>query len=501
MENVPPPNNDLNVPKEEPIPEQALAAPVGFGLQWIGGQIPNNNNGWLKEDDEEDPKEDDDEDPEEDEVDEDNEEDLEKYDDEDLNEDEVGESSSTRALLYGNSVVFAPGPKPSDLMTIHSRTTKLEKQMFERYNTEIKIKKKFNKDNLHMNRHKLDVTIKYSKMKRPSLPEGLRFQEEPPIPSASVPRSDDLYVMARDVAMAAQEDDDDDAAAAENPQPLESRGSPRDQPASKKEDPVEPTPTYFDPRGRRSTSAVGLYHWFEKMENTFEISECAEGRKVKFATATLYGRALTWWNSQVATLGREVANERPWTEVKQMMIDEFCPIEEVQRLEDELRHLKLRDMNIAAYTKRFNELALLPAMLNEAVRMVHTLMEQKIQAKNERIVEGNKRIWETTIKVETTTATTMITATITATTTTNNVVDQGGLAPKCNHCEHNSSDLAPQRQEMFVKNVSSGLVPQGQKTSDYDNSDPVPPRRNVVPPVEKTDLSQQGLEFLFSPLL
>ncbi|GJY62932.1 retrovirus-related pol polyprotein from transposon TNT 1-94 [Tanacetum coccineum] len=38
--------------------------------------------------------------------------------------------------------------------------------------------------------------------------------------------------------------------------------------------------------------------------------------------------------------------------------------------------------------------------------------------------------------------------------------------------DHNSSDLAPQRQEMSVENVSSGLVPQGQKASDYDNSDP-----------------------------
>ncbi|GKB94976.1 hypothetical protein Tco_0981113 [Tanacetum coccineum] len=53
--------------------------------------------------------------------------------------------------------------------------------------------------------------------------------------------------------------------------------------------------------------------------------------------------------------------------------------------------------------------------------------------------------------------------------------------------DHNSSDLAPQRQEMSVENVSSGLVPQGQKASDYDNSDPVPPRQNVVPTAEKTD--------------
>ncbi|GJY36631.1 retrovirus-related pol polyprotein from transposon TNT 1-94, partial [Tanacetum coccineum] len=50
--------------------------------------------------------------------------------------------------------------------------------------------------------------------------------------------------------------------------------------------------------------------------------------------------------------------------------------------------------------------------------------------------------------------------------------------------DHNSSDLAPQRQEMSVENVSSGLVPQGQKAS-----------------AEKPDSSHQGLEFLFSPLL
>ncbi|GKF52940.1 RNA-directed DNA polymerase, eukaryota, partial [Tanacetum coccineum] len=48
--------------------------------------------------------------------------------------------------------------------------------------------------------------------------------------------------------------------------------------------------------------------------------------------------------------------------------------------------------------------------------------------------------------------------------------------------DHNSSDLAPQRQ-------------------DYDNSDPEPPRQNVVPLAEKPDSSHQGLEFLFSPLL
>nr|GFC55787.1 reverse transcriptase domain-containing protein [Tanacetum cinerariifolium] len=45
--------------------------------------------------------------------------------------------------------------------------------------------------------------------------------------------------------------------------------------------------------------------------------------------------------------------------MKKMMLEEFCPDEEIQRMEDELRSLKLRDTNIAAYTQRFHELVLL----------------------------------------------------------------------------------------------------------------------------------------------
>ncbi|GJS25085.1 putative reverse transcriptase domain-containing protein [Tanacetum coccineum] len=59
--------------------------------------------------------------------------------------------------------------------------------------------------------------------------------------------------------------------------------------------------------------AVELCRWFEKTESVFSISECAERNKVKFAAATLQGRDLTWWNSQVATLVLEVANGKSWT--------------------------------------------------------------------------------------------------------------------------------------------------------------------------------------------
>ncbi|GJY72031.1 putative reverse transcriptase domain-containing protein [Tanacetum coccineum] len=171
--------------------------------------------------------------------------------------------------------------------------------------------------------------------------------------------------------------------------------------------------------------AVELRRWFEKTESVFEISECAEGKKVKFAAATLEGPALTWWKTKVATMGLETVNQMPWTEMKQLMTAEFCPIEEIQRMEHELWNLKVKEYDIVAYTQRFNELALMcprmvepervkvdayirgltdnikgevtsskPADLNEAVRMAHKLMEQKSQARNERILEGKKRKWE-----------------------------------------------------------------------------------------------------------
>ncbi|GJU65479.1 putative reverse transcriptase domain-containing protein [Tanacetum coccineum] len=60
---------------------------------------------------------------------------------------------------------------------------------------------------------------------------------------------------------------------------------------------------------------VGLKCWFEKMEQVFEICKCAEDDKVKFAICTFEGRALTWWNGNVQTLGLANDNKTPWSNV------------------------------------------------------------------------------------------------------------------------------------------------------------------------------------------
>ncbi|GJU38715.1 putative reverse transcriptase domain-containing protein [Tanacetum coccineum] len=141
-------------------------------------------------------------------------------------------------------------------------------------------------------------------------------------------------------------------------------------------------------------------------------------KKVKFVAATLRGPTLTWWNSKVAILGLDVANQMGWIEMKKLMTAKFCPAEELQRMENELWNLKVKEYNMVAYTQIFNELALMcprmvepesvkvdayirgltdnikgevtsskPTNLNKAVCMAHKLMEQKLQARNERILE------------------------------------------------------------------------------------------------------------------
>nr|GFA25639.1 hypothetical protein [Tanacetum cinerariifolium] len=115
---------------------------------------------------------------------------------------------------------------------------------------------------------------------------------------------------------------------------------------------------------RGNEGVVGLIIWIEKTEMVFTVSKCTEANKVVFAAATFQDQALTWWNSQ-----------------------------EIQRMEGELWNLRVKEMDISSYTTRFNELVIL-STLNKAVRMAHTLMEQKVKAIVEREADNKKRKWE-----------------------------------------------------------------------------------------------------------
>ncbi|GJY88026.1 hypothetical protein Tco_0502654 [Tanacetum coccineum] len=59
----------------------------------------------------------------------------------------------------------------------------------------------------------------------------------------------------------------------------------------------------------------------------------------------------------IRTLSREVAVSISWNDFKCMMIEEFCPSHEMQKLESELWNHAMVGVVYAAYTDRFHELA------------------------------------------------------------------------------------------------------------------------------------------------
>ncbi|GJV89528.1 hypothetical protein Tco_1533466 [Tanacetum coccineum] len=81
---------------------------------------------------------------------------------------------------------------------------------------------------------------------------------------------------------------------------------------------------------------VGLTQWFEIMESVFYISNCTVAYQIKFATCTLFGNSLTWWNSHVKTVGHDAAYRMPWKIFIKMMTDKYCPRGEIKKLEIEL---------------------------------------------------------------------------------------------------------------------------------------------------------------------
>ncbi|GKA69860.1 putative reverse transcriptase domain-containing protein [Tanacetum coccineum] len=108
--------------------------------------------------------------------------------------------------------------------------------------------------------------------------------------------------------------------------------------------------------------------------------------KVKFATATLQGRALTWWNGRIDSMGIDVANGTPWTELKGTDIDGYtnrfhelallCPrmVEPEQVKVEQYIHGLSKNIRGDVTSSK-------PANIVEAVHIAYQLMGQIIQTR------------------------------------------------------------------------------------------------------------------------
>nr|GEU38367.1 putative reverse transcriptase domain-containing protein [Tanacetum cinerariifolium] len=222
---------------------------------------------------------------------------------------------------------------------------------------------------------------------RNQLPMKRRYRERPYDPSTnttSLPRCNDPYVKVRDNAVRANASNDHGDEGVDTTAIVKDAGEEKDDKGDGNADVAKDS----QPSESRGSP----------LREGIKAANRAERERVREEATRAGGPAGGLATAPVATLGLEVANGKPWAEVKKMTIDEFCPIEEVQRLEDELRHLKLKDTNTATYIERFNKLALLvPDVVPNEKKKVELYIKglpEKIQAKNERIDESNKRRWE-----------------------------------------------------------------------------------------------------------
>ncbi|GKF73879.1 hypothetical protein Tco_0220211, partial [Tanacetum coccineum] len=88
-------------------------------------------------------------------------------------------------------------------------------------------------------------------------------------------------------------------------------------------------PKEYDDKG----GAIVYTHWIEKNESVQDMSECRDNQKVKYTAGLFVGKALMWWKSHIHTRGRETVVGMAWEDFKTLMREEFCPINEIQKLE------------------------------------------------------------------------------------------------------------------------------------------------------------------------
>ncbi|GJX72804.1 hypothetical protein Tco_0311399 [Tanacetum coccineum] len=143
-------------------------------------------------------------------------------------------------------------------------------------------------------------------------------------------------------------------------------------------------------------------HWDASGDADSHVYGCAVENQVKFATCTLLGAALTWWNGQIRTLGPE-AYAMTWEVLKKKMTDKDIVAIGVnsKKLEIELsepeglkemlfQHTLFVDKYISGLPNNIygNVKSARPKTLDETIELANDLMDQKLRTYAEKGSEG-----------------------------------------------------------------------------------------------------------------
>nr|GEV61404.1 hypothetical protein [Tanacetum cinerariifolium] len=170
-----------------------------------------------------------------------------------------------------------------------------------------------------------------------------------------------------------------------------------------------------------------LSQWLEKIESVFHISDCAVDNQVKFATCTLLGVALTWWNGHLRTLGHDAAYAMTSGTLKKKLTDKYCPKAEIKKLEIKLWNLKV-DKYISGLPNNIhgNFMSARPKTHDDAIKLANDLMDQKLHTYAERQNDNKRKADDSSRTIN-----------------TNPTRSKMQCAPKCGNCKrygHTTSD-------------------------------------------------------------
>ncbi|KAI3743372.1 hypothetical protein L1987_61079 [Smallanthus sonchifolius] len=154
---------------------------------------------------------------------------------------------------------------------------------------------------------------------------------------------------------------------------------------------------------RSSTMAPRLLQWFESIESTFLNSDCPDDLHVRHATSVFQKRALTWWNGEKRTTGMEATMALSWDELKRTMTEEFCPRNEMKKLEAEFWDLAQDSGESLAYITRFHEFSLLvPHMVTSLSRCIEKYIGGLPKQIQDTVLGRNPATLEDTIRLSAT---------------------------------------------------------------------------------------------------
>ncbi|KAI3695048.1 hypothetical protein L1987_78036 [Smallanthus sonchifolius] len=101
------------------------------------------------------------------------------------------------------------------------------------------------------------------------------------------------------------------------------------------------------------------------------IIECRPDQAVKYVAHSFTNEALSWWRNIQRTKSPNALGRMTWEDLKMLIIQKFCPQNEIDRVENEFLNFKAGSKTHRQYTSRFNELAqLVPHLVETKDRLI-----------------------------------------------------------------------------------------------------------------------------------